>query len=91
MVHHDGEGLFRGVPQEFTATRYHSLILDASKLSSELLPTAWSHHGNEKILMGLRHEVRPIAGVQFHPESFLTDNGAAFMENFIKWVNPVLS
>jgi len=80
-IHHAGAGVFAGLPTPFTATRYHSLIVERSSLAAELEITAWTEHGE---IMGLRHKHLPIEGVQFHPESFLTEHGHALLENFLK-------
>jgi len=79
-VTHDGSGVFRGLPSPFQATRYHSLIVDAATLPSDLLVTART----DGIPMALRHATRPVEGVQFHPESILTEYGAAIIENFMR-------
>jgi len=71
-IHHDGMGVFAGLPEVFEATRYHSLVVDANSVPDSLKVTAWTADG---IVMGLRHRSLPIEGVQFHPESILT--GAA--------------
>jgi len=77
---HDGRGVFAGLPSPFTATRYHSLVVDDA-LTACLEATAWSEDRRE--LMGLRHRTLPIEGVQFHPESFLTEHGHAMLRNFL--------
>lgn len=85
LVRHDGRGVFRGLSQPLTATRYHSLVL-ATPLPPELLPTAWvdeSSGGRPDELMGLRHRSLPLVGVQFHPESYLTDEGPSLLHNFL--------
>jgi len=79
-VHHDGTGLFRGVPNPFTATRYHSLCVDAESLPGQLRVTARTGDG---LIMGLQHESRPVFGVQFHPESVLTPEGTKLLANFL--------
>lgn len=79
-VTHDGKGVFAGVPSPFTATRYHSLIVD-QPLPDALEATAWTPEGE---LMGVRHKSLPIHGVQFHPESILTEYGHEMLANFLK-------
>jgi anthranilate synthase/aminodeoxychorismate synthase-like glutamine amidotransferase len=79
-VRHDGRGLFEGLPQPFTATRYHSLCVAPETLSVELEATAWSEDG---VLQGLRHRTLPWWGVQFHPESVLTVAGPKLLANFL--------
>jgi anthranilate synthase/aminodeoxychorismate synthase-like glutamine amidotransferase len=78
-VHHDGRGLFRGLPDPFTATRYHSLVVDG-ELPAELELSAWNADG---VVMGLRHRTLPVEGVQFHPESVLTEVGGDLLRNFL--------
>ncbi|MGN0062675.1 MAG: anthranilate synthase component II [Nocardioides sp.] len=80
-VTHDGAGLFAGLPQGFDAVRYHSLA--ALELPDELVATAWSEDG---VVMGVRHRTLPLAGVQFHPESVLSQHGAAIVANFLDGV-----
>jgi anthranilate synthase component II len=80
LVHHQGQGVFAGLPQPFTATRYHSLIVERSSLPAELEVTAETDDG---IIMGLRHRTLPIEGVQFHPESILTEGGKELLANFL--------
>ena len=79
-VHHRGQGVFAGLPDPFDATRYHSLVVDAASVPDELEVTAWTDDG---IVMGLRHRELPIEGVQFHPESILTDAGRQLLRNFL--------
>lgn len=80
-IRHDGEGLFAGLPQDFAATRYHSLVLERASLPDCLAITAESEDGE---IMGLRHRNLPVEGVQFHPEALLTAHGHALLENFIR-------
>jgi anthranilate synthase/aminodeoxychorismate synthase-like glutamine amidotransferase len=79
-IYHDGKGLFKGVPNPFEATRYHSLVVREEGLPKELEITA---HTNEGEIMGLRHRAHRIEGVQFHPESILTKPGKALLQNFL--------
>jgi len=79
-VHHTGKGVFKGLPSPFTATRYHSLIV-AEPLPECLEITAFTADGE---LMGIRHKTLPIHGVQFHPESILTEHGKELLANFLK-------
>jgi para-aminobenzoate synthetase component 2 len=78
---HDGTGVFSGLPSPFTATRYHSLIVERESLSDALRVTAWTDEGE---IMGLAHRTLPVEGVQFHPESFLTEHGHAMLDNFLR-------
>lgn len=79
-VHHKGVGVFKGIPSPFTATRYHSLIV-AEPLPDVLEVTAFTSDGE---LMGIRHKTLPIHGVQFHPESILTEHGKELLANFLR-------
>lgn len=79
-VHHNGEQLFNGLPNPFSATRYHSLLIDPTSLPSELEITART---NEDEIMAVRHKQLPIWGVQFHPESLATENGILILKNFL--------
>jgi anthranilate synthase/aminodeoxychorismate synthase-like glutamine amidotransferase len=79
-IHHDGKGVFRKLPKSFTATRYHSLIVERKSLPRELEITAETDDG---IIMGLRHRHHKIEGVQFHPESVLTTSGKQLLKNFL--------
>jgi anthranilate synthase component 2 len=79
-IRHDGAGLFGGLPDGFTATRYHSLAVRRSTLPACLQVTAWTEDGE---IMGLTHVDRPIHGVQFHPESIATQGGHALLANFL--------
>ena len=80
-VLHDGKGVFAGMPQDFEAGRYHSLIAEADSMPPELEVTARTAEGE---IMGVRHKTLPIEGVQFHPESVLTPDGPILMGNFLK-------
>ncbi len=80
-ITHDGEGLFSGVEQNFRATRYHSLVIDEATLPRDLKVTARSEDG---IIMGVRHRGLPVEGIQFHPESILTDAGYKLIENWME-------
>ncbi|MFN7174258.1 MAG: anthranilate synthase component II [Thermaurantiacus tibetensis] len=79
-VQHDGSGVFAGLPSPFTATRYHSLVAERASLPPLLVVNAWTEDG---VVMGLRHATLPLHGVQFHPESILTDDGLAMLGNFL--------
>lgn len=79
-IHHDEQGIFKGLPTPFTATRYHSLIVQ-EPLPASLQRTAWTAEGE---LMGLRHVEFPTFGLQFHPESILTEHGHAMLKNFLE-------
>jgi anthranilate synthase/aminodeoxychorismate synthase-like glutamine amidotransferase len=80
-ISHDGRGVFRGLPAEFEATRYHSLVVLEAGLPSELEISARAEDGE---IMGLRHRRYPVEGVQFHPESILTSQGKALLANFLE-------
>ncbi|MBC6957927.1 MAG: aminodeoxychorismate/anthranilate synthase component II [Lautropia sp.] len=80
LIRHNGVGVFRGLPDPFTAIRYHSLALECETLPGCLEVTAWTDDGE---IMGLRHRELPVQGVQFHPESILTEHGHALLANFL--------
>jgi anthranilate synthase component II len=80
QIRHDGQGLFAGLADGFTAARYHSLAVARDSLPPELEITAWTDDGE---IMGLRHKARPVFGVQFHPESIATEGGHALLSNFL--------
>ncbi len=82
QIRHDGQGVYAGLSNPFTATRYHSLIVDPAGLDGDFIQTAWSADQNE--LMGIRAKSAPTEGVQFHPESFLTDEGSKLLANFLR-------
>ena len=84
-IYHSGEGLFEGIEDGFTATRYHSLIVDRDSMPDELEVTAWSKNetGENHEVMGLKHKTKPIVGVQFHPESIKTEQGHQLLQNFL--------
>jgi anthranilate synthase component 2 len=79
-IHHSGAGVFRGLPTPYDATRYHSLAIDRASCPADLEVTAWTEDGE---IMGVRHRKLAIEGVQFHPESILTEHGHALLKNFL--------
>ena len=79
-IHHRGQGVFRGLPSPYDATRYHSLAIERETCPPELEITAWTDDGE---IMGVRHRTLPVEGVQFHPESILTEHGHALLRNFL--------
>jgi len=83
-ISHDGKGLFTGVANPFVATRYHSLIIDPDTLPEQFEISARTVDHPDREIMGIRHKNLPIEGVQFHPESFLTDEGHTMLANFLK-------
>ncbi|HVO80342.1 MAG TPA: aminodeoxychorismate/anthranilate synthase component II [Terriglobales bacterium] len=84
-VQHDGQTIFQGIPSPMTATRYHSLIVQENGLPSDLEVSAFAtEHDGARVVMGLRHAKFPVEGVQFHPESVLTDHGKRLIENFLR-------
>ena len=80
-IHHDGTGVFAGLPDPFDATRYHSLVIDPATLPAVLVRTAWTDEGE---IMGVRHRELFVEGVQFHPESILTGEGKRLLRNFLE-------
>jgi anthranilate synthase component 2 len=80
-IHHAGQGVFNGIGQPFEATRYHSLVIERESLPQELEVTAWT---DDDEIMGVRHKSLPVEGVQFHPESILTQFGHDLLRNFVK-------
>ncbi len=80
VIEHDGQGVFKGLPPRFTVVRYHSLVVERATLPPDLVVTATAEDGE---IMGLRHRRLPIEGVQFHPESILSEHGHAMLRNFL--------
>jgi len=80
-IQHEGAGVFRGLPRPFAATRYHSLVIERSSLPDCLAVTAWTDDGE---IMGVRHKTLAVEGVQFHPESILTEHGHQMLKNFLE-------
>ena len=85
-IRHEGKGVFAGLPDGYEATRYHSLVVDKRTLPACLEITAWTDNedGSIEEIMGLRHREHPVEGVQFHPESILTEHGHALLKNFLE-------
>ena len=85
-IRHRGEGVFAGLPDGYEATRYHSLVVEQSSLPDCLEVTAWTENadGSVEEIMGLCHREHPVEGVQFHPESILTEHGHALLKNFLE-------
>jgi para-aminobenzoate synthetase component 2 len=81
LIHHDGKGVFRGMSNPFEAARYHSLVIRRDSVPADLEVTAWT---DEDEIMGVRHRIRPMEGVQFHPESFMTPEGHTLLRNFLE-------
>ena len=81
MIQHTGQGVFKSLPSPFQATRYHSLVIERDSLPDCLEVTAWTEDGE---IMGVRHKTLPVEGVQFHPESILTQHGHELLANFLK-------
>ena len=85
-IRHQGQGVFAGLPDGYEATRYHSLVVERGSLPQALEITAWTENedGSFEEIMGLRHREHPVEGVQFHPESILTEHGHALLKNFLE-------
>jgi len=85
LIHHTGKGVFAALPNPFVATRYHSLVVEKASVPAVLEVTAWTQGADGAVdeIMGFRHKALPIEGVQFHPESILTEHGHALLRNFI--------
>ena len=84
-IRHEGKGVFADLPDAYEATRYHALVVDRNTLPDSLEVTAWTEYedGSFEEIMGLRHKEFPVEGVQFHPESILTEHGHALLKNFL--------
>ncbi len=80
-IHHSGTGVFAGLPEPFSAIRYHSLVVKRENLPACFEITAWTDDGE---IMGMRHKSHPVEGIQFHPESFMTEHGKDILNNFLK-------
>ena len=88
-IYHDNRGLFENIPNPFTATRYHSLVIDPATLPDELEVSAWvDEPDGSRQIMGVRHKQLPLEGWQFHPESFLTEPGIELLTRFLRWQTP---
>ena len=86
IIHHNGQGIFKGIPGPFEATRYHSLVIEKQTMPDCLEVTAWTENekGDIDEIMGVRHKELDVEGVQFHPESILTEHGHALLKNFLE-------
>jgi anthranilate synthase component II len=82
LIHHDGEGVFAGIPTPYSAVRYHSLA--ATRVPDDLVVTATCADGDTEVVMGVRHRTLPLHGVQFHPESVLSAHGTRLIANFLR-------
>lgn len=87
QIHHDGRGVFAGLPNPLQAIRYHSLVILRDTVPADLQVTAWTDRG---LVMGVRHRSHPVEGVQFHPESIMTPDGKALLQNFLAQPAPAL-
>ena len=85
LIHHDGQGVYKGLPNPFPAIRYHSLAVERDSVPACLEITAHTENG---IIMGLRHREHPVEGIQFHPESIMTEAGKDLLRNFLKMSRP---
>lgn len=81
QIFHNNEGVFNNIPDQFNATRYHSLVIDRNTLPDEFIITAWTE---DQEIMGIKHRTLPIEGVQFHPEAILTEHGHRLFNNFLR-------
>ena len=87
MIYHRSQGVFAGLPQPFEATRYHSLVLEPSSIPANLSVMAWTEYKGGHEIMGVRHQLFNVEGVQFHPESILTRCGHDLLKNWLKTIN----
>jgi anthranilate synthase component 2 len=83
-IEHDGTSVFAGLPSPIRATRYHSLVIEPASLPAELRITATTDDDGELVIMGIEHREHPVSGVQFHPESALTEHGYAMLDRFLR-------
>ena len=91
QIHHVGKSIFAGIPTPTTATRYHSLVIQPDTLSDEFEVIAWTFSPDgEREIMGIKHQEHPTFGLQFHPESFLSERGVDMIKNFIEIGSPVV-
>ncbi len=90
QISHNGKAIFQGLPNPMIATRYHSLVIQPDTLSDEFEVTAWSDSQGEREIMAIQHREHPTFGVQFHPESYLTQCGTDLLKNFIQIGSPVV-
>ena len=86
LVYHNSSGVFHGLPNPYRATRYHSLVIEKDSLPDALEVTAWTQNDDGSIdeIMGVRHRIEQVEGVQFHPESILTEHGHSLLQNFLQ-------
>jgi len=87
MIYHRSQGVFAGLPQPFEATRYHSLVIEPSSIPANLSVMAWTEYRGGHEIMGVRHQLYNVEGVQFHPESILTTCGHSLLRNWLKSIN----
>lgn len=84
QISHNNTGVFTGLPNPLTVTRYHSLVANPHQLPADFTVTAWLDEPQGRVVMGMKHRTLPIEGVQFHPESFMTEGGHAMLKNFLQ-------
>ncbi len=92
LIYHQQQSIFKGIPQPFTAMRYHSLVADPATLPAEFTVTAWTNHPSGQLadIMAIQHRDYPLVGVQFHPESIATETGHQLLENFLSLVKNLI-